>query len=60
MAVAQEDHLRPEIELSGGSRHIETIVAQSLLWPSLYCISDSVGSSPVEYHLRHLLIFKGK
>jgi hypothetical protein len=59
-AVAQEVHLRPEIELSGGSLHIETIVAQSLLWPSLQCISDSVDSSLVEYHLQHLLIFKGK
>jgi hypothetical protein len=45
-AVAQGDHLRPEIELSGGSRCNEKFDAQSLLWPSLYCISDSTGSSP--------------
>jgi hypothetical protein len=46
MAAAQVDHLRPKIELSRGSRHIETIGAQNLLWPSVYCISYSVGSSP--------------
>ena len=45
-AAAQGDHLRPEIELSRGSRHIETIGAQNSLWPSLYCISGSTGSSP--------------
>jgi hypothetical protein len=43
MAAAQVDHLRPKIELSRGSRHIETIGAQNLLWPSVYCISYSVG-----------------
>jgi hypothetical protein len=35
MAAAQVDHLRPKIELSRGSRHIETIGGQNLLWPSV-------------------------
>jgi hypothetical protein len=59
-AAAQGDHLHPEIELSRGSRHIETIGAQNLLWPSVYCISDSVGSLPVQYHLQYLSIFKAE
>jgi hypothetical protein len=46
MAVVQGDRLRSEIELSGGSRRNEKFDAQSLLRPSLYCISDSTGSSP--------------
>jgi hypothetical protein len=33
-------------ELYSGSRHIETIGAQNLLWPSVCCISHRMGSSP--------------
>jgi ATP-binding cassette, subfamily B, bacterial len=41
------------VKLSGGQR-------QRIAIARVYCISDSAGSSPVEYHLQHVLSFKGE